>query len=96
LPLTVKYVLCGFGPPGYESRSDSQRDGSGGSGSFYHQAKIVRKTWIPTVLLLLSDFLSLKNDVNVPSKSRKMWKKIVFVGVLKANDENSEIRIRNH
>jgi hypothetical protein len=34
-----------------------------------HQAKIVRKTLIPTVLLLLFDFLSLKNDVNVPSES---------------------------
>ncbi len=28
-----------------------------------HQAKIVRKTLIPTVLWLLYDFLSLKNDV---------------------------------
>jgi hypothetical protein len=44
-----------FGPPG--------------SGPFYHQAKIVKKTLIPTVLQLLLDFLSLKNDVNVPSKS---------------------------
>jgi hypothetical protein len=34
-----------FGPPG--SGSTSQRYGSG---SFYHQAKIVRKTLIPTVL----------------------------------------------
>ncbi len=31
--------------------------------------KIVRKTLILTVLRLLFDFLSLKNDVNVPSKS---------------------------
>jgi hypothetical protein len=31
-----------------------------GSGSFYHQAKVVRKTCIPTVLLLLFDFLSSK------------------------------------
>ncbi len=36
-----------FGPPG--SGSISQRYGSG-SGSFYHQAKIVRKALIPTVL----------------------------------------------
>ncbi len=36
-----------FGPPGSESGSISQRYGSG---SFYHQAKIVRKTLIPTVL----------------------------------------------
>ncbi len=39
------------------------------SGSFYHQAKIVRKTLIPTVVWPFYDFLSLKNDVNVPSIS---------------------------
>ncbi len=39
--------------------------------SFYHQAKIVRKAVIPTVLWLLLNFLSLKNDVNIPSKSFK-------------------------
>jgi hypothetical protein len=45
-----------------------------GSGfvSFHHQAKIVRKTLIPTVLWLLYDFLSLKNDVTVASKSNKL------------------------
>jgi hypothetical protein len=38
-----------FGPPG--SGSTSQRYGSGsGSGSFYHHAKIVRKTLIPSIL----------------------------------------------
>jgi hypothetical protein len=40
-----------FGPPG--SGSISQRYGSGfgfGSGSFYHHAKIVRKTLIPTIM----------------------------------------------
>ncbi len=42
-----------------------------GSGSFYRQAKILRKTLILTVLWLLYDFLSLKNDVNVASKSKK-------------------------
>jgi hypothetical protein len=44
------------------------------------------------------DFLSLKNDVNVPSKSnmQKIFFKLVFVGVLKVNDENSRIRIRIH
>ncbi len=50
-----------FGPPG--SGSVSQMYGNGFSSKFltvYHQAKIVRKTWIPTVLLLLFDFLSLK------------------------------------
>jgi hypothetical protein len=44
-----------FRPPG--SGSISQRYGSGsGSGYFYHQAKTVRKTLIPTALRLLFDF----------------------------------------
>ncbi len=51
--------LYDFGPPG------------SGSGSFTHQAKIVRRTLIPTVLWLLFDFLSFKNDENVLSKSNK-------------------------
>jgi hypothetical protein len=38
-----------FGPPVSGSGSTSQRYGSG-SGSFYHHAKIVRKTLIPTIL----------------------------------------------
>jgi hypothetical protein len=41
------------------------------SGSFYHQAKILRKSLVPTISWLLYDFLSLKNKVNVPSKSNK-------------------------
>jgi hypothetical protein len=45
------------------------------SGSFYRQAKMVRKTLIPTVLRLLYDFLSLKTDVKVASK-RNNQKKI--------------------
>ncbi len=49
-----------FGPHG--SGSISQRYGSG-PGYFCQLAKIVRKTLIPTVLWLLLDFLSLKNDV---------------------------------
>jgi hypothetical protein len=40
-----------------------------------HQAKIVRKPLIPTVLWLLYDFLSLKNDVNIASKSTVIRKK---------------------
>jgi hypothetical protein len=64
-----------FGPPGSGSGSASQRYGSG-SGSFYHHAKIVRKTLIPTILRLF-DFFSFKNDVNAPSKSIKQ-KKIVL------------------
>jgi hypothetical protein len=40
-----------LGPPGSGSGSISQRYGSlSGSGSFYHYAKIVRKTFISTVL----------------------------------------------
>jgi len=65
------------------------------SGSFYHQAKIVRKTLIPTVLWLLLDFLSLKNDVNVPLKSIKQKnfvKNYFFFGLLNVNDENNRIR----
>jgi hypothetical protein len=38
-----------FGPPGSGSISQRNRSGSG-SGSFYHQAKIGRKTLIPTIL----------------------------------------------
>ncbi len=62
-----------FRHPG--SGSDSQRYGSG-YGSFYHQVKIVRKTFIPTVLWLLYDFLSLKNYVDAHYKeiSRKTWR----------------------
>ena len=73
--LRIRIRICRihmfFGPPGSASRSTSQRHGSGfgsSSGSFYHQAKIVRKTLIPTVLWLLYDFLPLENDLNVPSK----------------------------
>jgi hypothetical protein len=58
------------------SGSASQRSGSG---SFYHQAKLVRKTLIPTVLWLLFDFLSLKNYVNVPSKSKSNKQKYFFL-----------------
>jgi hypothetical protein len=45
---------------------NSQRYGS----RFFYQAKIVRKSWIPTVLLLFLT-LSLKNDKNESSKSIK-------------------------
>jgi hypothetical protein len=63
-----------FGPPvsGSGSGSTSQRYGSGsGCGSFYHHAKIVRKTLDSYYFVTLFDFLSLKNDVNVYSKSNK-------------------------
>ncbi len=42
-----------------------------GSGSFHQQGKKVRKTLIFTNLWILFDFSSLKNKVNVPSKSNK-------------------------
>ncbi len=45
-----------------------------GSGSFYHQAKVVRKTCIPTVLLLLFDFLSSKSNMQ-----KNLFKKISFL-----------------
>jgi hypothetical protein len=64
-----------FGPPRSGSGSISQRHGSG---LFYHQAKIIRKILIPTVLLLLFDDLSLKNDVNVSSKSNKQKNFIII------------------
>jgi hypothetical protein len=49
-----------FGPPRSGSGSTSQRYGSGsGSGSFYHRAKIVRKTLIPSILYFLN-LLSVK------------------------------------
>jgi hypothetical protein len=71
-------------------RSVSQRYGSVSS---HHQAKTVRKSLTSTVfnvLYLLYDFLSVKNDVNVPSKSKKQK----TFGILKVNDKKSKIRIR--
>ncbi len=68
-----------FRPPG--SGFTSQRYGFGsGSGSLYHQAKVVSKTLIPTVLWLLFNFLSMENDVNVPSKinKQKNLEKVAF------------------
>jgi hypothetical protein len=62
-----------FRPPG--SGSISQRYGSG---SFHHYAKIIRKPLISTVFLLFY-FLSLKNDVNVPSKSNMQKNRISFL-----------------
>ncbi len=57
-----------FGPPGSGSGSTCQRYGSGsgscsgsGSGSFYHLAKIVRKTLIPPILWLFLNFYLKKN-----------------------------------
>ncbi len=70
-----------FGPHGSGSISQNQRHGSG---SFYHQAHIVRKTLIPNVLLLLFDFFSLKNYVNVLSKSNNQ-KNFFYISFLVAS-----------
>jgi hypothetical protein len=62
-----------FGPPG--SGSTSQRYGCGsGSGSFYQHAKNSKKNLDSYYFVTLFDFISLKNDVNVPSKSNKQKK----------------------
>jgi hypothetical protein len=45
------------------------------------------------VTLRLYDFLSLKNDLYVSSKSTGNKQKNFFFGVLKVTDENSRIRI---
>jgi hypothetical protein len=58
----------------------------GPPGSYHQQAK---KT---TILWLIFYFLSLKTDVNLPSKSNKQ-KNLYFVGILLATDEKSGIRI---
>jgi hypothetical protein len=69
-----------FVPPGSGSGSTSQRYGTGsgsgscsgsGSGSFYHHAKIVGKNLDSYFVVTLFDFLSLKNEVNLASKSNK-------------------------
>jgi hypothetical protein len=60
----VRIEIRMFLPPGSGSGNVIQSYGYG-SGSFDHQAKIVRKTMIPTALrLLFNYFLSLKNDEN--------------------------------
>ncbi len=59
-------------------------------GSIHQQAKKLRKILISTVLWLLCDFLSLKNDVNVTSKRNKHKKvKNIFLGILKVTNEGS-------
>jgi hypothetical protein len=66
-----------FGPPRSGSDSTIQRYGSG-SGSFYHQVKIVRKTYC---FLTSFGLFIFEKDVNVTSKSKKQKnfiKKLVF------------------
>ncbi len=95
-----------FGPPG--SGSTSQRNGSGsgscsGSWSFYHHAKIVRKNLDSYYFVTSFDFLSMKNDVNVASKSnkqKKLWWKISFLlaswrSMTKIAGSGSRIRIQD-
>ncbi len=70
-------VSVKFRPPGLKSRAVSQRYGS----ALPSSSKNSRKTLISTLFWLLYDFLSLKNDVNVPSKSNKqknLDKKIIL------------------
>ena len=57
--------------PGSGSGSTSQRYGSG---SFYHHAKNSKTNLDSYYFVTLFDFLSLKNDVNVASKSNKQKK----------------------
>jgi hypothetical protein len=64
-----------FGPPG--SRSDPLVRGMD-----YHHAKIVKKNPDSYYFVTLFDFLSLKNEVNVPSKSnepKKFFNKFSFL-----------------
>jgi hypothetical protein len=62
-----------------------------GSEAIHHQAKIVRKPLVSSILWLFFDFLTVKNDVNVPSKSNKLKK--IFVAILKVIDGKNGIRI---
>ncbi len=68
-----------------------------GPGSFHHQANMMNETLISTLLWLIFGFLSLKNYVIVvPSKrnKQKSFFLIFSVGIWKASDEKSRIRIR--
>ncbi len=76
---------CVLEPPG--SGSVIQQFGSG---SFDHQAKIVIKTLIPTVLWLLYDFLYLRKWCKCTFKECLSEK----LSVLKVKDENIRIRIQ--
>ncbi len=55
--------MCVFGPPG--SGFVSQRYGRLRILPSSSKVKLIRKTMVPSVLYLLYDFLSSKNDVNV-------------------------------
>jgi hypothetical protein len=67
-----------------------------GSGSFSSSSKNSKKNLDSYCFVTSFDFLSLINDVNVPSKSTKqknVFLNYFFVGILKVNDEYSRIRI---
>jgi hypothetical protein len=62
--------------------------------SMYHPAKIVRKTLIHTILLILFDFLCFTNDVNVGYlqkiiSRKKYLKSSFFVGMTKIGGSGS-------
>jgi hypothetical protein len=65
-----KILCCFVGSGFFVSLGSGSVSTRYGSRSFYHQAKIVRKTMILSVMWLLYDFLSLEIDVNVASKSK--------------------------
>jgi hypothetical protein len=70
---------------------------------------MVRRTYLDSYYFVtLFDFLSLKNNVNVPSESnkqkrlcqksklkKKKFKNYFFAGILKVKDESSRIRIQD-
>jgi hypothetical protein len=86
-----------FGPHGSGSGSISQRVWIR---ILLSLSKFSKKKLDFYSLRLLFDFLSLKNYVEVPSKSNKQenffYKNYFFVGILKVNDGNRRIRIRIH
>ncbi len=77
----------------------SKRYGSGfDSGPFYHQAKIVRKTLIPTALWFLYKIFIFENWCKCSFKKlrgkKSLKKKICHCPILKVTNKNSRIRIR--
>ncbi len=58
-------------------------------------SKKLIKTLISVVELLINDFLSLKSDVNILTKSNhnKVLRKYFFFGILEVTDKKSRIRI---
>jgi ssDNA-binding Zn-finger/Zn-ribbon topoisomerase 1 len=83
LRIRIRKIRRFLGLPDLQSASGSvsHKHGSG-SGSFLHQAKIVKKTLISTILWLIYDFSSLKNDVNVPVFWIRIWIRIrIFLSI---------------